>query len=102
MTDAASDLKEAREHVHTILDAKWPKSANALSNRLRLLGPQLRATGIFIKWPTSHTHGRVLEISYEHVPLYVPPDDIKGRGAGSSPSSHFPLLRTNFAILSMT
>ena len=94
INEAASDLKEAREHVHTILDAKWPRAANALSNRLRLLGPQLRATGIFIKWPNSHREGRILQISYVHDPLYVPSEDIKGRDERSSPPPKFSASET--------
>jgi hypothetical protein len=62
MTEAASDLSEARERVHTILDAKWPKAANALSARLKSVGPQLKDVGIWIKWPTSHGGGKLLEV----------------------------------------
>ena len=45
VTEAAADLKEARDHVHTVLDAKWPKAANTLSARLKSLGPQLKDAG---------------------------------------------------------
>ena len=75
MTEAASDLSEAREHVHTILDAKWPKAANALSSRLKLVGPQLKDAGMWIKWPTSHRDGKVLEITY----LFISPHPYKSQ-----------------------
>ena len=80
MTEAASDLREAREHVHTILDAKWPKAANALSARLKLVGSQLKDAGVWIKWPTSHSDGRVLEVTY----LYISPPPYKSQGKRSS------------------
>jgi hypothetical protein len=63
LAEATADLKEARERVHTILDGKWPKAANALSRRLRELGPQLRGAGIHILWPNSHKDGRVLTVT---------------------------------------
>ena len=87
MTEAASDLSEAREHVHAILDAKFPKAANALSARLKLVGPQLKDAGVWIKWPTSHRDGKVLEITY----LFISPHPYKSqekRSSSSSPSSH--------------
>jgi hypothetical protein len=83
MTEAASDLREAREHVHTILDAKWPKAANALSARLKLVGPQLKDAGVWIKWPTSHRDEKVLEITYR----FISPHPYKSQGKRSSPSS---------------
>ncbi len=55
-------LKEAREHVRDTLGGRWPKAANALSGRLRKIGPQLRGAGIEISWPTGHRDGKVLKI----------------------------------------
>jgi hypothetical protein len=83
LAEAASDLKEAREHVHRIIDIKWPKAPNALSARLKLVGPQLKDAGIWIKWPTGHRDGKVLEITF----IYSSPAHIKGRGKRSSSST---------------
>jgi hypothetical protein len=63
VAEAMADLKEARERVHTILSNKWPKAGNALSKRLKELGPQLRGAGFHIVWPTSHGDGRVLTVT---------------------------------------
>jgi hypothetical protein len=63
VAEATADHKAARERVHVILGVRWPKAANALSARLRRLGPQLRAAGIEITWPTSHRDGKVLTIT---------------------------------------
>ena len=63
MAEATANLKEARDHVHTVLDGKWPKAANALSRRLKELGPQLRGAGIHIAWPNSHRDGKALSIN---------------------------------------
>jgi hypothetical protein len=63
LAEATADLKEARERVRTIIDGKWPKAANALSRRLRELGPQLRGVGIHISWPSSHKDARVLTVT---------------------------------------
>jgi hypothetical protein len=41
VAEATADLKEARERGHVILGVRWSKAANALSARLRRLGPQL-------------------------------------------------------------
>jgi hypothetical protein len=60
IAEAAVDWKEARERVHATLDNKWPRGANALSVRLKGVGPQLRGAGISIAWPTSHKDGRLL------------------------------------------
>jgi hypothetical protein len=60
---ASADLKEARERVHDILNGKWPKAANALSRRLKELGPQLRSVGIHISWPNSHKDAKVLTVT---------------------------------------
>jgi hypothetical protein len=57
VAEATADLKEARARVYIILGAKWPKAANALSRRLKELGPQLRGVGISIIWPTRHGDG---------------------------------------------
>jgi hypothetical protein len=63
VAEALADLKEARERVHDILGVRWPKAPNALSGRLRKLGPQLRDAGILIVWPTCHGDEKVLKIS---------------------------------------
>jgi hypothetical protein len=85
VAEATADLKEARERVRTILDGKWPKAANALSRRLRELGPQLRGVGIHISWPNSHKDAKVLTVTNAYFDL--------GQGETrdtSSPSSHRP------------
>jgi hypothetical protein len=63
LAETAADLKEARERVHTILGGGWPKAANALSRRLKELGPQLRGVGIHISWPNSHKDAKVLTVT---------------------------------------
>jgi hypothetical protein len=63
VAEAMADLREAREHVRIILNGKWPKAGNALSRRLKEFGPQLKATGIHILWPTSHGDGKILTVS---------------------------------------
>jgi hypothetical protein len=79
-TAAATVLKEAREHVRETLGVKWPKAPNALSSRLRKIGPQLRGEGIEIVWPTGHRDGRVLTITKA-------PKDVSKDQQGSSSSS---------------
>ena len=80
LAEASSDLKEARGHVHDILDAKWPKAANALSGRLKLVGPQLKDAEIWVKWPTHKGDGKVLEITH----LFVPDTPTESRRKRSS------------------
>jgi len=79
-TAAATVLKEAREHVREALGVKWPKAPNALSSRLRKIGPQLRAEGILITWPSSHRDAKVLQV--ENIFF-----DIKVKSAWTVPSS---------------
>jgi hypothetical protein len=83
VAEAMADLKAVRERVHGILGVRWPKAANALSARLRRLGPQLRAAGIEITWPTSHRDGKVLTITRT-------PKDVERNRERSSSSSHRP------------
>jgi hypothetical protein len=63
VAEAMVALKEARDRAHTIRSGKWPKAGNALSRRLKELGPQLRGDGIHILWPTSHGDGKVLTVT---------------------------------------
>jgi hypothetical protein len=63
VAEATADLREARDRVHTIFSDKWPKAGNALSRRLKNVGPQLRGVGIHILWPTSHKDGKVLTVT---------------------------------------
>ena len=58
---AEADLKAAREGARKIMDERWPKAGNALSARLKKIGPQLRVAGISIEWPTRHGDGKVLK-----------------------------------------
>ena len=86
MAEATADLKEARARVYIILGAKWPKAANALSRRLKELGPQLRGVGICVIWPTRHGDGRVLKVTNTRFDL----NKEKGTRGTSSPSSRRP------------
>ena len=86
VTQATIEFREERERVHSILDAKWPKAPNILSARLKLLGPQLKAARIHIKWPTGHKSGKLLTVVY----AYISPGDINNNGLGSSSSSTRP------------
>jgi hypothetical protein len=88
VAEATADLKEARARVYIILGAKWPKAANALSRRLKELGPQLRGVGICIIWPTRHGDGKVLKVANTRFDLKRE----KGTGETSSPSSYRPPL----------
>jgi hypothetical protein len=63
VAEATADLKEARDRVHAIFSDKWPKAGNALSRRLKSVGPQLRGAGIHILWPTRHGDGKVLTVT---------------------------------------
>jgi hypothetical protein len=84
VAEATADLKEARERVHTVLSGKWPKAANALSGRLKELGPQLRGSGIHILWPTGHRDGKVLTVTNTSFDLRKE----NSTRETSSPSSH--------------
>jgi hypothetical protein len=86
VAEATANLKEARERVHTILGDRWPKAGNALSGRLKNLGPQLRGAGIHILWPTSHGSGKVLTVTNITLDLHKE----KRTRETSSPSSHRP------------
>jgi hypothetical protein len=86
VADAMADLREARDRVHTIFSDKWPKAGNALSRRLKNVGPQLRAAGIHILWPTSHRDGKVLTVTSVTIDLNKNKEDRKT----SSRSSHRP------------
>jgi ParB-like nuclease domain len=82
LAEATADLKEARERVRTILDAKWPKAPNALSRRLRELGPQLRGVGIHISWPNSHKDAKVLTVTNDYFDL--PKEETRETSSSSS------------------
>jgi hypothetical protein len=85
---ATTALKEAREHVRETL-SRFPKAANALSARLRKIGPQLRGAGIKITWPTNHRDGKVLRIENAAI---RDTKNISNDQQGSSSSSHRPIL----------
>jgi hypothetical protein len=80
--EANANLKETRERVRTILDAKWPKAPNALSRRLRELGPQLRGVGVHISWPNSHKDAKVLTVTNMYFGL--PKDETRETSSSSS------------------
>src|SRR6516225_6203825 len=62
-TDAekAKEQEAARRVAEAMADFR--KARNALSRRLKNVGPQLRGAGIHILWPTRHGDGKVLTVT---------------------------------------
>jgi hypothetical protein len=83
VAEAIANHREARERAHGILGGKWPRAHNALSARLKKVGPQLRDVGIFIIWPISHGTRRVLTVKNA-------PKGVRERGERSSSSADRP------------